>query len=256
MNRMGWWLTGLTVTVSAAFGGWAVNRAASPWTLRAVHLPSGEVFASARPITVAILDTGMSEQPVLDGVQRAGYSFVSGPARGGRGRASSALASRGGVGDHGTAVAGVVHSVNPQALLLHVRVVSRLNRLSLRSAVDALRWAAGLEVPGTPPNRFPARVINASFTLNSVPKTGCAPAMQRAVDEVLAHGSVIVVSAGNRDAPAALNTPAGCRGVIAEGGIFGCSRPSPCEPSWLESRFSQRRAGEQAGHGVDSTWIV
>ncbi|GAA5512420.1 hypothetical protein Dcar01_01134 [Deinococcus carri] len=104
--------------------------------------------------------------------------------------------------------------MNLRAILLHVRVVSRLNRLSLRDAVDALRWAAGLTVPGTPPNRFPARVINASFTLNSVPKTGCAPAMQRAVDEVLARGSVIVVSAGNRNAPAVLNTPAGCRGVI------------------------------------------
>lgn len=177
MNRTGWWLAALTVTVFAALGSWAANRETSPWALRAVHLPSGAMFASVHPVTVAVLDTGMSEQPALDVVQRAGYSFVSSPAR--RGRGSSTLAPRGGVGDHGTAVAGVIHSVNPRAILLHVRVVSRLNRLSLRDAVDGLRWAAGLNVPGTPPNRFPARIINASFTLKSVPRTGCAPAGRR-----------------------------------------------------------------------------
>lgn len=224
-------MAALTVTVTAALGRQAVNVTATPWTLRAVHLPAREQLVSAHPITVAILDTGMSEQPILDGVQRAGYSFVTGPRSG---TPPSAFAAGVGVGYHGTAVAGVVHSVNPHATLLHVRVINRLNSLSLRSAVDALRWAAGLAVPGTPPNRFPARVINASFTLNSVPGTGCAPAMQRAVNEVLARGSVIVASAGNRNAPAALHTPAGCRGVIAVAATDGHNRRAPYS-NWGEA---------------------
>ncbi|WP_216326171.1 S8 family serine peptidase [Deinococcus aestuarii] len=219
MKTKGVWWAGLTVTVSAALGIWGVNRAEVPWNLNSIHLPpaSGVMFAAAHPVTVAILDTGMSEQPLLDGVQRAGYDFVTNPrnAGDGTGRDPNPLASRGGAGGHGTAVAGIVHSVNPQARLVHVRVIGRANMTTLADARDGLRWAAGLDVPGAPRNPFPARVINASFSLNTVPHTGCAPAMQRAVDEVLARGTVIVASAGNLHIPAARNTPAGCRGVIA-----------------------------------------
>ncbi|MFC6751570.1 S8 family serine peptidase [Deinococcus aquaticus] len=116
---------------------------------------------------------------------------------------------------HGTAVAGVVHSVDPQAALLDVRVLGVHGQSSLGAAIRGLRWAVGLPVSGVPRNVRPARVITASFSLADVPRTGCDPAMQRAVDEVLRAGSVIVASAGNMDAPAARNTPAGCRGVLA-----------------------------------------
>jgi hypothetical protein len=194
MKAKGVWWSGLTVTVSAALGIWGVNQAEVPWNLSSIHLPpaSGVTFAAAYPVTVSILDTGMSAQPLLDGVQRAGHDFVPRPrtAGDGTGRDPAPLASRGGTGDHGTAaVAGVVHSVNPQARLVHVRVIGRANKTTLADAWDGLRWAAGLDVPGAPRNPFPARVINASFSLNTVPHTGCAPAMQRAVDEVIARAT-------------------------------------------------------------------
>ncbi|MFC3832931.1 S8 family serine peptidase [Deinococcus rufus] len=186
------------------------------WDLAAIQLPALETRVGAPAVTVAILDTGLSAQPQLNGVQRSGYDFISDPrtAGDGGGRDPQAWASRGGVGYHGTAVAGLVHQVNPSARLLHVRIIGRADTATLADALDGLRWAAGLPVPGVPANPFPARVINASFKLKDVPYTGCAPAMQRAVDEVIAHGSVIVAAAGNSRAAAARYTPGGCRGVI------------------------------------------
>lgn len=253
MKSKGVWWAGLTVTVSAALGLWGVNQAEVPWNLTSVHLPpaSGVTFAAAHPVTVAILDTGMSEQPLLDGVQRYGYDFVTDPhnAGDGTGRDPTPLASRGGVGYHGTAVAGVVHSVNPQARLVHVRVIGRVNTVSLGDAVDGLRWAAGLDVPGVPRNPFPARVINASFSLNRGPHAGCVPAMQRAVDEVLARGTVVVTSAGNRNAPAARNTPAGCRGVITVAATDDRGRRAPYS-NW-GSAVALAAPGGTGQEGVD-----
>ncbi|WP_019012031.1 S8 family serine peptidase [Deinococcus aquatilis] len=214
MNKLSSWAAGVT---AAGLIAWAVSPAEVPWNLSQIDLPSALVSVAARPTVVAILDTGLSAQPVLQGVQRAGYDFVTNPRDAGdhSGRDPDPTASIGGVGFHGTAVAGLIHSVNPQATLVHVRVIGRANTTTLKDARDGLRWAAGLPVPGVPRNPLPARVINASFVLRDVARTGCAPAMQRAVDEVVAHGTVIVASAGNQGAPAVRNTPAGCRGVIA-----------------------------------------
>ncbi|GHF57970.1 serine protease [Deinococcus metalli] len=171
------------------------------WPLRQVRMPHRPAHAAM--VTVAVLDSGIGAQPALGGTRVTGHDFTT--------RGWSRPITNG----HGTAVAGVVHSVDPQAALLDVRVLGTHGQPSLDAAIRALRWAAGLPVSGVPRNAHPARVITASFSLATVPRTGCAPAMQQAVDEVLLAGSVIVASAGNMDAPAARNTPAGCRGVLA-----------------------------------------
>lgn len=229
MHRRHLWMAGGALAAAALAGSWVQGRREVPWDLAAIRLPALETRVGAPAITVAILDTGMSAQPQLNGVQRSGYDFISDPrtAGDGNGRDPHAWASRGGVGYHGTAVAGLVHQVNPSARLLHVRIIGRADTATLADALDGLRWAAGLPVPGVPANGFPARVINASFKLKDVPSTGCAPAMQRAVDEVIAQGSVIIAAAGNSRAAAARYTPGGCRGVItvAATGVQGRRAP-------------------------------
>jgi serine protease len=78
----------------------------------------------------------------------------------------------------------------------------------------AMRWAAGLDVPGLARNNRPARVL--SLSLGS---TGaCDAPYQQVVNEVLTTGAVIVVSAGN-SVGRAVGTPANCAGVIGVAGL-------------------------------------
>lgn len=229
MNRRLQWSLCAAAAVIIGLGGWFWTRPERPWTLDRIQLSQTATLAPAVPVTVAILDTGRSEQPRLVGIQHSGYDFVSNAviAGDGSGRDPFPLASRTATGGHGTAVAGLIHSVDPWAALVHVRVIGRARTATLQDALDGLCWAAGLEVAGTPPNRFPARVINASFHLEDVPRTGCAPAMQRAINEVTARGAVVVASAGNTGGQAALNTPAGCRHVITVAATDETNRPAP-----------------------------
>ncbi|MGB7933817.1 MAG: S8 family serine peptidase, partial [Gammaproteobacteria bacterium] len=77
--------------------------------------------------------------------------------------------------------------------------------------VDAMRWAAGLQVPGVPDNTSPARVINLSLGGDGP----CSRLEQDAIDEVNARGAVVVVAAGNGSGDVADQNPANCQGVIA-----------------------------------------
>lgn len=239
MNRMGVCLMGLALL--AGVGAWSVNRAESNWALRQIDAPADLRFAAAHPVTVAVVDTGILPQAALEGRRQSGYDFAAGSAR------APHL-----INPHGTAVAGVVHSVDPGARLLDVRLSDLQGHTTLEKAVDALRWAAGLKVAGVPLNRFPAQVINASFTLKTVPHTGCAPAMQGAVNEILAHGTVIVVAAGNTNAPAWQNTPGGCRGVITVAATDDQDHRAPYS-DWGAAVALSAPGGTQA-EGVDVWW--
>ncbi|QLG10504.1 S8 family serine peptidase [Deinococcus sp. D7000] len=239
MNRLGAWVIGLTVLAGA--GAWNVSRTESNWVNRRIDASAGLRLAAAHPVTVAVVDTGILPQAALDGRRQSGYDFAAGSAR---------PPHR--IHPHGTAVAGMVHSVDPGARILDVRLSDTQGRTTLKKAIDALRWAAGLEVAGAPLNHFPARVINASFVLKTVPHTGCAPATQRAVSEILAHGSVIVAAAGNTNAPAWRNTPAGCRGVITVGATDTQDRRAPYS-DWGSAVTLSAPGGTQA-EGVDVWW--
>jgi serine protease len=78
----------------------------------------------------------------------------------------------------------------------------------------AMRWAAGLDVPGTPVNPTPARVLNLSLG----GETACTAAYTDAVAEINAAGAVVVASAGNSTGHAA-GAPANCTGVLAVTGL-------------------------------------
>ena len=58
---------------------------------------------------------------------------------------------------------------------------------------EGMLWASGVQIAGVPANPNPARVINMSLGGFGA----CSPAIQEAIDDALAQGAVVVVSAGN-----------------------------------------------------------
>ncbi len=126
---------------------------------------------------------------------------------------------------HGTHVAGTVAAVTnnavgvsgvaPNAKIVPVRVLGYGGGQESDIA-DAIRWAAGLEVPGVPINgNKRADVINMSLG-----GTGACPnSYQEAINAARAAGSIVVVAAGNEGQDVANVRPANCDGVISVAAI-------------------------------------
>jgi serine protease len=187
--------------------------------------------------TVAVLDTGITAHPELDGRTWPGHDFVSDAVYGNDGDGRDADPSD--PGDwvssadlarpefagcqvvnsswHGTIVAGLVVAASDNGIgvagiqragkVLPVRVAGKCGA-SVSDIVDGMRWAAGLPVPNAPPNTHPARVLNVSFGGSAA----CGSAYQTAIDELHAHGVVVVAAAGNGWGEP--SRPANCSGVV------------------------------------------
>ncbi len=116
-----------------------------------------------------------------------------------------------GVGNtnNGTGVAGVNWTVSAQS----VRVLGKCGGLT-SDINDGIRWAAGLPVPGAPPNPTPARVI--SMSLGTPPGVPCSssPSTQAAINDAVAAGVIVVVAAGNDATDASQVLPASCNNVV------------------------------------------
>ncbi len=131
---------------------------------------------------------------------------------------------------HGSHVAGTIAAatnnasgiagINWTSKILPVRVLGRCGGYTSDIA-DAIRWAAGLSVPGVPANPNPARVLNLSLGGYACDAYGancqCGSTTQSAVTAAVAAGAVVVVSAGNSNRPALESSPANCAGVITVG---------------------------------------
>ena len=124
---------------------------------------------------------------------------------------------------HGTQISGIIGAitnngigmagVGPNLRVLPVRVLGKCGGFD-SDIIAGMRWAAGIPVPGTPPNPNPARVINLSLGGEGACHAGYADA----VAQILAAGTAIVASAGN-DAGHVPISPANCAGVIAVAGL-------------------------------------
>ncbi|HEX7027446.1 MAG TPA: S8 family serine peptidase, partial [Gammaproteobacteria bacterium] len=120
---------------------------------------------------------------------------------------------------HGTKLAGIVAAetnnnsglagIDQQAWVLPVRALGRCGGY-LSDIADAIRWAAGLSVPGVPDNPTPADVINLSLGAAGV----CSHTEQQAIDAAVANGTVVVVAAGNEGGFISDSAPANCENVI------------------------------------------
>ncbi len=215
-----------------------------------INLPTAWDITTGSPgIVVAVTDWGILPHPDLAGRTVPGYDFVSEDLPGvflsandGNGRDSDptdpgdwitleeslGIAAGGlffgcGVSDsswHGTHVTGIIGAIgnngigvagiNWNSKILPVRVGGKCGA-SDTDIIDGIRWAAGLPVPGAPPNFNPARVINVSLGAVFTP---CSAAYQEAINAALMANASVIVAAGNESVNAALSSPANCNGVI------------------------------------------
>jgi serine protease len=188
-------------------------------------------------VVIAVLDTGITPHPELQGRLLPGYDFISDAASANDGdgrdpdpadpgdwvdaddlaqpRFADCTVARSSW--HGTLIAGLlaartgnaqgVAAIHPAARILPVRVAGKCGA-SVVDIIDGMRWAAGLPVPGVPLNPHPARIINISFG----GPAACGLAYQATLQELDAAGVVVVAASGNGFG--AVSRPANCAGVV------------------------------------------
>lgn len=196
----------------------------------------GWINSTGVGVVVAVIDTGILPHQDLAGQILPGFDFITSTfvANDGDGRDNDAsdpgdwrtagqcgpLSGARNSSWHGTHVGGTIAAVTnngigvagvaPGARLLPVRVLGRCGG-STADIFDAIRWSAGLAVPGVPANANPAKVLNLSLGGGGA----CSAGFQDAIDDAVAAGSTVVVSAGNSDADAANFSPASCDSVLS-----------------------------------------
>lgn len=176
---------------------------------------------------VAVIDTGILPHADLAGHVLPGFDFITDLtiANDGNGRDANPADP----GDwtatsnsswHGTHVAGTIGAatnnglgvagINRNARILPLRVLGKGGGAT-SDILDAIRWAAGMDVPSVPFNSNPAKVINMSLGGAGA----CSAAWQGAITDAIGMGVSVVVAAGNSNSDAANFTPASCAGVIS-----------------------------------------
>src|SRR5262245_51394426 len=208
-----------------------------------------DVTTGSPAVVVAILDTGIRPaNPDLVGRLVAGYDFVreDGPglfltANDGDGRDADPsdpgnwlTAAEAGQPPftacpqpedstwHGTHTAGIIAAsanngygiagIAWAVRVLPARVLGKCGGYT-SDIIDAIRWSAGIAVPGVPPNATPAQVLNLSLGASGP----CSTEEQRGIDDAVATGRVraIVTAAGNDAADSVSVSPGNCAGVLA-----------------------------------------
>ncbi|HUG21581.1 S8 family peptidase [Piscinibacter sp.] len=227
-----WYLRAPTSTVRSAI------NAEAAW----------DTTTGSSDIVVAVLDTGIRfDHADLVGRLHPGYDFIADVATSndGNGRDTDPSDPGDWITDaeneqaggeyedcgasdsswHGTQVAGIIGaatangigmaSVGRNVMILPARVLGKCGGFD-SDIIAAMRWSAGLSVPGVPANPHPARVINLS--LGGDGTCDASTGYPDAISAINAAGVVIVTSAGN-SAGHAVGVPANCSGVIAVGGL-------------------------------------
>lgn len=216
---------------------------------------SGQERANQQPVTVAVLDTGITAHPDLGwrigpdgtgtpgGVVLPGYDFVSNPWSAGDGDGWDDDPSDRGDGVrpkeavdradcrsrvsswHGTNVAGTIAArqatvrpnlgIAPNSRILPIRIMGRCGGNTADVAAGIL-WAAGEQIPDIPVNPNPATIINVSLA-GAAPR--CPLSLQTAIDVAREKGAVVVAAAGSSARDTIAVTPANCTGVVVVGAV-------------------------------------
>lgn len=201
---------------------WALSSFGVPEAWAALDTPP------QREVVLAILDTGVAtDHPELAGKTLPGYDFYRNAPEVQAPWLDTGHASYGQVA-HGTHVAGIAAAAGigagtigvafaPEVKLLPVKLFDDCGASGrVDVLVKAIRWAAGLQVPGAPPNPHKAHVINMSLGL-AKPQ----PVLDQATDEAWAAGVLLIAAAGNHrpGASSAVLSPANGTAVLAVGSV-------------------------------------
>ncbi len=213
-----------------------------------INAPAAWDISTGNPnLNIAVVDSGKTIHPDLNGRFAGGFDFI-----GTDGAASTFLKANDGNGRdnnaddpgdwinatdilnpvfskckversawHGTAIAGIIGAtannnlygtgINWNSRLVPIRVLGKCGSYT-SDVLDAVTYAAGIDVPGVPTNQYPAKVINLSLGGPGA----CAQFEQSVYDAVSARGVVVIGSAGNTNIDVSGHSPAGsCRNIIA-----------------------------------------
>jgi subtilisin family serine protease len=159
-------------------------------------------FGTGEGVTVYVFDGGiMGSHPELDGRYRRGFDAFPG---------EDHICNA-----HGTAVAGAIAGttlgVAPRAEIVDVKMVECRR---MRGTIDAIVRGAEWTIADHARNPQRRAVANWSFIADT---TGSIPALDSAVQKLLAVGIPVVVSAGNIELDACNISPGNAPGVITVG---------------------------------------
>jgi len=196
-----------------------------------INLPSAWDVSTGSGAVVAVLDTGITSHPDLNGNLVAGYDMIGDTevSNDGNGRDTDpsdpgdwTTGQCGPASDsswHGTHVAGTVAAVTDNttgvagvafnAKVQPVRVLGTCGGY-LSDIADGIVWASGGAVSGVPTNTTPAKVINMSLGGGGT----CGSTTQNAINSAVGRGTTVVVAAGNENTNASNSNPANCNNVI------------------------------------------
>ncbi|GAA5336129.1 hypothetical protein YIM73518_13630 [Thermus brockianus] len=202
-----------------AQGGEAEPLFPEEWNLPLARFPEAWAEATGAGVVVAVVDTGvLPGHPDLEGVLLPGLDLVDGDTDPTEPSTGSPLQTF-----HGSHVSGILAAAwngvgmagASQAQVLPIRLLTPEGTGRESDLILALRWAAGIPVPGLPPNPHPARVVNLSLSGEGP----CSPALQEALEEVRARGVLVVAAAGNYGRDYRDYFPGNCPGVLAVGAV-------------------------------------
>jgi len=181
----------------------------SQWHLADIGLPAAWEHGTGNGVTVAVLDTGVSEGTDGYGRLLAGRDFADNDddPSDHDGHGTHVAGTIGQATDNGYGTAGVA----PGAAILPVRVLGASGSGSLADVADGIVWATDQG----------ADVINLSLGAG-----GGAWVLESAIDYAVRNGVVVVAASGN-DGRSSVDWPAAYDNAIAVGAVDAAGRRAP-----------------------------